>query len=355
MPRPYALIRAGFPYVKTIGTFITCSSPHDVAFGQEGRIYVLCAGNAGPISILNFEDDDLGAFGAPDFGFRHPSHKCSPGNTDWPVRDGALLAPSQIIVDSDELIYVSDEATHRISIWNRHGEFLGKWGEYGSDMGQMDRPAGIAFDSEENMFVADAMNHRIQKFTSTGDFLMTFGGHGIGEGEFDYPWGLHVDELDDIYVVDWRNDRVQKFNRDGEFIFALGSSGGGDGQFNRPSGVAVDKDGDIYVADRGNNRVQLFTSEGQYVQKFLGEATLSKSTLARMLTRNGRFNRIALMACQEPQKFHRHPRSVRIDDQGYMFVPDYEDQRIQIYKKESYPLLEENVAPPLKAETLTAS
>jgi len=57
----------------------------------------------------------------------------------------------------------------------------------------------------------------------------------------------------------------------------FGSRGSGDGEFAGPAGLCVDAHGDIYVADRENNRVQLFDRTGRYVEKFLGDATLSKS------------------------------------------------------------------------------
>ncbi len=353
MARPYGLLRAGFPYFKTIGQFTNTSSAFDVAFGQEGRIFVLCGGNSGPISIVDIDDEDLGSFGAPGFGFRRPSHKCNQGIQDWPIQDGALMWPVQILVDQEELIYVSDEATDRVSIFNRAGEFLGKWGEHGSEPGQFDRPSGIAFDADENMLVVDTMNHRVQKFTKDGRFINAWGAFGDGPGQFNMPWGIHVDELGDVYIADWRNNRVQKLTAEGEFIFQLGHVGNGDGEFDRPAGVAVDRDGDIYVADYGNDRVQLFDHEGTYIDKFIGDATLSKSTLARAMTRNARYQRIHSMANHELEKRFRHPRSVRVDDEGHMFVPDDRDCRIQVYKKEAYPLTEEEMAPPLRAPTLT--
>ena len=104
MTRPYGLLRAGFPYLKTLGEFLRTTYAKDIAFGNDGRVYCLVAGNSGPITVTNLEDDDLGGFGAPDFGFRLPNHKCAQGNQDDPVRDGALLRPTQLILDRDELL-----------------------------------------------------------------------------------------------------------------------------------------------------------------------------------------------------------------------------------------------------------
>ena len=106
------------------------------------------------------------------------------------------------------------------------------------------------------------------------------------------------------------------------------------------------------MADRGNSRIQLFDPDGSYVQQFHGDSTLSKSALKRMFTRDKKYHRIRASADVESLKLFRRPRSVRVDDQFRMFVPDYEDYRIQIYQKEAYPLSEEDVAPPLRSPTI---
>ncbi len=352
MARPPGLVRTGFPFLKTIGNFTKTSLPYDIALGQEGRIYALCGGGSGPVTITNMEDEDLGAFGSPDYGFRFPNVKRPYGADDWPVRDGALLRPGQIIVDKDELIYISDEGADRISVFNRHGEFLGKWGEHGSDDGQLHRPAGIAFDADEDMYVVDTLNHRVQKFTKDGSFLGSWGRLGTSEREFNMPWGITIDEIGRIYVADWRNDRVQVFDPNMDFIFEFGASGSDNGEFCRPSGVAVDKHGDIYIADTQNNRVQLFNEDGVYVQQFTGDANLSVSYREPMIRPRKTYRRRPETGDLDLVKLLGHPRSVRVDDDFNLIVADYESHRIQVYKKEAFPLGEDQVAPPRRSPTL---
>ena len=48
MPRPYALLRAGFPYLKTVGMRRNVNHPVDIALGKEGRIYCLCSMEISP-------------------------------------------------------------------------------------------------------------------------------------------------------------------------------------------------------------------------------------------------------------------------------------------------------------------
>ena len=213
MGRPYGLLRAGYPFLKTLGMRRITNFPNDVAIGDEGRIYILCRSEGqAEIRVWSFDDaerltDDLigiGGYGSDE------------GKFTWPVN---------IILDSEENVYVSDEAIHRISAFDKDGEFIKCWGEEGSAEGQLSRPRRIAFDAKENLYVADALNHRVQKFSKDGEFISGWGSQGDGPGQFDMPWGVALDEMGDVYVVDWRNDRVQKFTADGEFVFQIGSSG----------------------------------------------------------------------------------------------------------------------------------
>ena len=334
MGRPYALLRAGFPFLKTIGMRRWNNWPIDVALGQEGRIYVLCRSETlAQIAKLTWDDQNLGTISQKG------------------TEDGNFIWPVSLIVDRDENLYVSDEGLNRITILDSDGNFLGKWGEKGDGDGQFNRPSGLAFDADENMYLSDTLNHRIQKFTKDGKFLLKWGIYGDGEGELNMPWGIAVDELGYVYVADWRNDRIQKFSADGDFIMSLGKSGSADGKLNRPTGVTVDSDGDIYVADCGNNRVQLFSAEGRYVEKFIGDATLSKPAREYLLT-NALPLRLREMANLEPQKRLRSPKSVVVDDQGRLYIADYNSFRVQVYQKEAIHLEPGQILPPLRSPQL---
>ena len=131
----------------------------------------------------------------------------------------------------------------------------------------------------------------------------------------------------------------------------FGKSGSGNGELNRPAGIDVDLNGDIYVADRGNDRIQLFNAEGRYVQKFLGDATLSKVSQDYMMT-NGSPNRMRDMADLEPQKYLRQPKSVAVSDEGLMFVPDFGAYRVQVYRNMAVPLTPQQFSPPRRSVTL---
>ncbi len=333
--RPHALLRAGYPFYTTLGMRRVTTYPMDVVIGEEDRLYVLnrSDGQGGQIRRINWDDDDLDTLGS-DFV--------------WPV---------QMIRDADENLYVSDEGNHTITIWRpSDGELLGTWGAHGSAPGELDRPSGIAWDGDGNMLVVDTRNHRVQKFTASGEYIDGFGAHGTDDGQFNYPWGVAVDPFDgSIYVSDWRNDRYQKFDSDGNHIYTVSETVPDVGGFNRPAGINVDGDGDVYLVDRGNHRVLQFDLNGRYVDRFIGDAVLSKSGRIYILS-STTVLRNRESAQLEVTRRLRGPTMVRFHadpNRGdLMYISDFGCHRLQVYRKEAYELTEEQIAPVPSAPTL---
>jgi DNA-binding beta-propeller fold protein YncE len=316
--------------------------PVDVAFGKDDVVYILLRSEgASLIRVWSLDDAEqlsgdlvqIGGYGRAD------------GQFEWPV---------QVITDDEGDLFVSDEAVHRITRFQPDGEFVSKFGDEGGGPGELRGPAGIAFDPEGNLVIVDSQNHRVQRFTADGEFLDGFGSQGCEPGQFELPMGVHVDELGNVYVADWGNQRVQKLSPTGDPLMVIGQEGSSDGEFIRPTGVAVDGHGDIYVCDWGNNRVQLFNQEGRYIWKFLGDASLSRVSRTYMMT-NAMPNRLREMGKLEEEKYLRRPRSVRVDDQFRLFIPDYESYRVQIYEKDAIPLDEETMAAPPRNPTLSTT
>ena len=66
MTRPYAMLRAGFPYLKTVGMRrLSVNFPVDVAVGRNDALYILCRNEEGVmVRMLTQDDDGLGSFGS---------------------------------------------------------------------------------------------------------------------------------------------------------------------------------------------------------------------------------------------------------------------------------------------------
>ena len=176
---------------------------------------------------------------------------------------GPLEEPAAVASGSDGSIYVCEALGHRISVFDRTGALVRRWGSLGRGEREFDGPRGISISEDGRVYVADTGNDRIQVFNADGRFERQWGRHGADAGEFDEPLGLAVAD-GRVYVADSRNNRVQVFQRDGTFLFFVWSYGFHDGAFDRPVDVAVDRDGSFYVSDQGNSRIQKFSAEGRF-------------------------------------------------------------------------------------------
>jgi sugar lactone lactonase YvrE len=193
------------------------------------------------------------------------------GTTDVPyLSDGYHFnGPFDVAVNNDGNIALVEGwwYGHRLIVLDSAGEpqfIIGEAGISGSDNAHFNDPQGIAFDADGNIYVGDCWNHRVQIFDANGNYLSTLGtGYGQGNGQFNCPAGLAFDDSDNLYVADTENYRVQIFDSDLNYVATLGvtgESGSDNFRFNYPRAVEVDSRGNIYVADTFNHRVQVFDS-----------------------------------------------------------------------------------------------
>ena len=155
-------------------------------------------------------------------------------------------------------IWVSETGSHRIAVFNRHGELVRHIGSRGTGEGEFNFPTFIWIDASGMAYIVDAMNFRIQIFDRYGKYVSSFGEHGNATGYFARPKGVAVDSRGNIYVADALFNAVQIFDRKGNFLYYFGSQGRGREQFWMPSGIFIDKDDFIYIADSYNARIQIF-------------------------------------------------------------------------------------------------
>ncbi len=200
--------------------------------------------------------------------------------------------------------------------------------------GELNGPMGLAFDRDDRMYVSDSCNHRVQVFTREGEFLGKWGSLGSGEGKFNLPWGITVDKEGCVYVADWKNSRVQKFSSSGEYMAVFGGSESGEGQLQRPSGVAVDKDGDVYVADWGAHCLKIYGPDGGHMLTLHGDADRLPPWQQSKVNANVNTLRARQRADLTQEKLFRRPVSVQVDDDGRIIVLETVSNRLQVYVKE---------------------
>ena len=83
-----------------------------------------------------------------------------------------FLNPVGLDVSSDGRIFVVNRTQIRVCICNMDEEFLGDFASgLGSENGQLHLPTAMAFDSQDRLYVTDEMTHRVSIFDTEGNFL----------------------------------------------------------------------------------------------------------------------------------------------------------------------------------------
>ena len=170
--------------------------------------------------------------------------------------------------------------------------------------------AGVATDADDNVYVFNRGEHPMMVFDRDGRFVRSW-----GEGVFTRAHGVSVGPDNTLYCTDDGDHTVRQCALDGEVLMTLGLPGEPaplfSGQpFNRCTHTALDpKTGDIYVSDGyGNSRVHKYSAEGRLLFSWGAPGT-------------------------DPGEFSI-AHNIVTDADGYVYVADRENHRIQIFDSE---------------------
>jgi tripartite motif-containing protein 71 len=230
------------------------ATPRGIAIDAQDRVYIADNWNH-RVAVFNADGTFLYGFG-------------SSGTAPGQFGPGGDLRG--VAVDATHgWVYVVDSALNVIDKFGLAGNFIMRWGSYGTGAGKfIEGGRGVTVDGDGNVWVADLGDFRVQKFDSNGGFLAAY--PSLNEvpplGGFNAPTDVAVAPDGSIYVTDQRNWRIEKFAPNGTFQLAWGNRGGGPYGFNYARGLAVDpRNGDVLVADSDNAKLKRFTSSGTYM------------------------------------------------------------------------------------------
>ncbi len=177
-----------------------------------------------------------------------------------------LVDPLGLAIDTERrLLYVVDTKQDVVFVYDADNlKPLRKIGTPGkkhtlTGPGEFSLPTNIALDQDGNVYVTDSLNFRVEIFDAEGNFISQFGQHCDAIGCFERPKGIAVDSDGHIWVVDSNLALVEIFNRDGELLAYIGGPGRALGRFNDPMGIAIDKNNRVFVSEQYPwGRVQQF-------------------------------------------------------------------------------------------------
>jgi DNA-binding beta-propeller fold protein YncE len=264
-----------FQLITPYGLAVDSKNKLYIADGQVGAVFIFDTetkdlemikngvhASFGLIVGLAIDDDDR--LFVSDSGLHHvlvfsPQHKQQAS-----ISEG-MFDPGGIALDRENrFLYVADTALDQVLVYDADKfTLLRRIGRGGknhilTDPGDFAKPTNVAVDEDGNLYVSDTLNNRIEIFDADGNFIRTFGKAGDGPDHFARPKGIAIDADGHIWVADSVQDRIQCFNSEGKLLMYIGTHGMLPGQFRALAGLAIDKNNRIFTAEQFPGRVQMF-------------------------------------------------------------------------------------------------
>jgi DNA-binding beta-propeller fold protein YncE len=228
--------------------------------------------------------------------------------------------------------------------------------------------AGVAVDSKDHVWIIHRpstlqpneirASHRgappVLEFGPEGNLISSWGGPGKGYEWPELEHGIHVDSKSNVWLAGagTKDNQILKFTRDGKFLAQIGHSGKNRGSndpenVGGPAGMIIDeKAGELYVADGyQNHRVIVFDAAtgahkrhwGAYGRKpddsyFENAGERLPPPFSGAVQREDRPSQYDPSGPPPPQ--FRVVHAVRISNDGFVYVCDRTNDRIQVFKKD---------------------
>ncbi len=192
--------------------------PLNISIGADGEKYVADPGR-GQVVVFDRNDEYVRAYGLEG---------------KWRPVDAVAYR---------ERLYVADMGNNVVRVFDRaSGQAVATIGDKGQPEDRLDRPTNLAVDDDGMLYVTDASRFQVLKFDEGGTLKGVVGGPGDGFGRFARPKGIALDAQKRLYAVDASFGNVQIFNRDGRLLMYFGGGGKNAGNLTLPAKVTIDYD-----------------------------------------------------------------------------------------------------------------
>ncbi len=224
--------------------------------------------------------------------------------------ESGVESPHGLALDDQGNLYVAQSASkgnsrHRISVYKpclRKDRDIYIEGFEGAGTFL---PYRLAIDKKGNIFVASSHNRGVLVLNSEGTLIDVLSPDE--EGKKVTLTNVAINDTGRIFLVSEDAGRIYMYDRNRKMIASFGEKGGSSGKLSRPRAVAIDSfTGNMFVVDYMRHTITIFSSSGSYMHEFGGLGWSAG--------------------------WFQHPNDVTIDSKGRLFVADYFNHRVQIFK-----------------------
>ena len=243
------------------------------------------------------------------------------------IRAMAIAADERFVVSSDRNIVV-----------------LAKSGEKLNTIACSGKPIGVAVDDIGHIYVALSDDKCLCKFDENGRKLKEV------KGKLQNPGGVNIIN-NQVFVCDRGNHRIVVFSTELELLWSFGTNGSGYGQFCRPQFIVQDGEGQLWITDYHNHRLCVFTADGKYQRSVVKPADKGMLDLPMGIACDsdyvyvseyggGHCVSVFTVAGDFVHSFGGYgrgegefvdPFGVSVDRDGFLYVCDHSNSRIQVY------------------------
>ena len=265
---------------------------------------------------------------------------------------GGIKGPRHIAFAKTGEMLVCEKGANSMAVFDRNHRLLRSFGNTGPEKTRLNEPRGVAISSDNTVFVVGG-NHCVKTFTLEGQFIASVGSKGSGQLQFQTSFAIAYNHTNNrVYVCDTNNHRITILNHDLTFNGSFGSKGSEDGQFGEPDGISFNRAGNVLIADYLNNRVQVFNANGRHLSSIThtgaGERLEGPVSVVvapndwvyvveyncprvSVFNENGEYIKSFGKPGHKDGEFN-YPFAIAVRDDGYVFVSDTENSRVQIFK-----------------------
>ena len=131
------------------------------------------------------------------------------------------------IVAGGGVVYVAENAAHRVVLYDREGKTVGKWGQKSRNdlegFGSCCNPMNLWLDSHGVLYTAESGLGRVKRYTTDGKFLGLVGYVGVERFQSASQLAASCSNLaiavtpsgDRVYLVDFKNNRIRVLQKKG--------------------------------------------------------------------------------------------------------------------------------------------
>ena len=185
---------------------------------------------------------------------------------------GEILIPnvncSNLTIDQEGSIYVSDSSKHEVRRWKKgeqEGTIVAGGNGQGRQLNQLNNPTYLFIDHEYSLYITDKQNYRIMKWAKDAKEGIVVAGNGSAVRNeinlYSEPSGIYVDRFNQVYVADIIKNRIVRWCEDekqGCVILAADSHAYTAVDYDSIANFIFDNEGNLYVIDYANDLLLKF-------------------------------------------------------------------------------------------------